>query len=36
VGAAVVHGIYLATVGKERQRTTSDADGEAACGVYVV
>jgi len=28
--------MYLATVGKERHRTTSDADGEAACGVYVV
>jgi hypothetical protein len=36
VGAAVVHGMYLATVEKEHQRTTSDADGEAACGAYIV
>jgi hypothetical protein len=36
VGAAVVHGMCLATVGKARQRTTSDVDGEAACGVYIV
>jgi hypothetical protein len=36
VGAAVVHGVYPAVVEEERERTTVDADGKAACGAHIV
>jgi hypothetical protein len=36
VGAAVVHCIYPAVVEEERERTTIDANGEAACGAHIV
>jgi hypothetical protein len=36
VRTAVVYGVYLAAVEKERERTTSEADGDAPGGAYLV
>jgi len=36
VGAAVVHGVYLAVVQEERERTTVDANGETTYGAHIL
>ena len=36
VGTAVIHSVHLAVVEKERERTTSEADGDAPGGAHLV
>jgi hypothetical protein len=36
VRTAVVHGVYLAVMEEERERTTSEADGDAPGGAYLL
>jgi hypothetical protein len=36
VRTAVVHGVYLAVVEEERERTTGEANGDAPGGAYLV